>query len=61
MEASRNRNAQRSVRLLEEALTLLIAEKPYDKITVSDITRRADLNRGTFYRSFRTRCRFCAR
>ena len=49
VEAIRNRNAQRSVRLLEEALTLLIAEKPYDKITVSDITRRADLNRGTFY------------
>lgn len=54
MAATKNRNALRSIRLLEEALTLLIAEKPYDKITVTDITRRADLNRGTFYAHFQS-------
>ncbi|MGI6754880.1 MAG: TetR/AcrR family transcriptional regulator [Atopobiaceae bacterium] len=46
---ARNRNAERSIRLLQEAFVQLLAEKPYDKITVSDITRKADLNRGTFY------------
>lgn len=30
----------------------LLTTKPYDKITVSDITRKADLNRGTFYAHF---------
>lgn len=49
-----NRNAQRSVKLLEEAFTSLLTTKPYDKITVSDITRKADLNRGTFYAHFQS-------
>ena len=49
---ARNRNAERSIRLLEEAFVQLLAEKPYDKITVTDVTRRADLNRGTFYAHF---------
>ena len=52
MGKARNRNAQRSINLLEEALTSLLATKPYEKITVSDITRKADLNRGTFYAHF---------
>ena len=50
--AGRNRNAQRSVRMLREALLELLGEKPYDKITVTDVTRKADLNRGTFYAHF---------
>ena len=49
---ARNRNAERSIRLLEEAFVQLLAEKPYDKITVTDVTRQADLNRGTFYAHF---------
>lgn len=48
-EDTRNRNALRSKRLLKRAFSELLAEKPYDKITVTDITRRADLSRGTFY------------
>lgn len=47
-----NRNARRSIRLLKEAFLRLLAEKPYDQITVSDVTRTADLNRGTFYAHF---------
>lgn len=49
---AKNRNAQRSIKLLHAAFSELLAEKPYEKITVSDITRRADLSRGTFYAHF---------
>lgn len=48
----RNRNAERSVRLLETAFLQLLSEKPYEKITVTDVTSAADLNRGTFYAHF---------
>lgn len=45
----KNRNALRSKRLLAQALSELILEMPYSKITVAAIAKRADLNRGTFY------------
>lgn len=51
-ETKRNRNALRSRRMLIEAFSELLAEKPFEKITVADVTRRADLNRGTFYAHF---------
>lgn len=51
-DTKRNRNALRSQRLLKEAFSELLSEKPYGKITVADVTRRADLNRGTFYAHF---------
>lgn len=51
-EKGLNRNAQRSIRLLKEAFMELLAEKPYESITVSDVARKADLNRGTFYAHF---------
>lgn len=46
---TRNRNAERSRQLLQRAFSELLAEKPFDKITVTDITARADLSRSTFY------------
>lgn len=49
MEEKKNRNALRSIRLLEEAYLELLSEKDAEKISVTDVTRRADLNRGTFY------------
>lgn len=48
----KNRNAERSIRLLETSLARLLAEKPYEKITVTDVTTEAGLNRGTFYAHF---------
>lgn len=43
------KSAVRSRRLIRQAFTELLKEKPLDKITVADIVRRADINRGTFY------------
>lgn len=49
MAKAEYRSAQRSRRLINDALAELIKEKPLDKITVTDVVKRADLNRGTFY------------
>lgn len=52
VKRGRNRNAERSIRLLETAFVQLLSEKPYEKITVTDVTSVAGLNRGTFYAHF---------
>lgn len=51
-EVPLNRNAQRSLDLMERAFLTLVVQKPSDKITVADIAREAGLNRGTFYAHF---------
>lgn len=43
----------RTRQLLRDALVELIDEQGYEKITVQDITKRATLNRATFYLHFR--------
>ena len=43
------RSAIRSRRMIREAYTELLKEKDLSKITVTDIVKRADLNRSTFY------------
>ena len=43
------RNAVRSKTMIRQAFLELLQEKPYEKITVTDIAQRADLNRSTFY------------
>lgn len=43
------RSAVRSRRMIREAYTQLLKEKDLSKITVTDIVKRADLNRATFY------------
>lgn len=43
------RSAIRSRKMIREAFAELMNEKPIDKITVTDIVKKADLNRGTFY------------
>lgn len=45
----RYRSSLRSQRMLREAFVSLLPEKDVERITVTDVTRRADLNRGTFY------------
>lgn len=49
MKKAEYRNSTRSRKLICNALLELLNEKPLEKITVTDIANRADLNRGTFY------------
>lgn len=51
----KNRQTARSIKMLCDAFLELIIEKPYDKITISEITTRADLARSTFYAHFETK------
>jgi len=43
------KSAIRSRRLIRQAFADLMKEKKLEKITVTDIVKRADINRGTFY------------
>lgn len=43
------RSALRSRRLIRQAFLELLKEKPFEKITVTDIVNQADINRSTFY------------
>ena len=52
MAKAEYRSSLRSKRLIYEALADMLQEKPLEKITVSDLVRRADINRGTFYAHF---------
>ena len=45
------RNTQTRARI-KQALVELMGEKGFDALTVSDVTRRAGVNRGTFYLHF---------
>ena len=49
MAKAEYRSAIRSRKLINTALADLLQEKPLDKITVTDVVRRAEINRGTFY------------
>jgi AcrR family transcriptional regulator len=43
------KSAVRSRKLIRQAFVELMKEKDLEKITVTDIVTRADINRGTFY------------
>ena len=46
--------AYNTKKLFANTLKELLAEKPFDKITVSELTKRCGLNRQTFYYHFET-------
>jgi hypothetical protein len=48
-----NRQVQRTCSWILEAVLILMDEKPYYKITVSDIVEKAGIARQTFYRNFK--------
>ena len=49
MAKAEYKSAIRSKKLITDALVALLDEKTLDKITVTDIVKKADINRGTFY------------
>lgn len=49
MAKAEYRSAVRSRKLILSALVDLLQEKPLEKITVTDVVNRAQINRGTFY------------
>lgn len=48
-EKKEDRRVRRTRKLLLQALTRLMEEKPVKEITVKELTDLADMNRGTFY------------
>jgi AcrR family transcriptional regulator len=53
MQKSLNPSSIRSRQMMQDALLSLMQKKPYDKITITEITEEADLVRKTFYRHYR--------
>jgi AcrR family transcriptional regulator len=51
--ADNDRRVRRTRQILHDALTSLILEKGYERLTVQDILDRADVGRSTFYSHFR--------
>jgi len=48
-EKKEYRSAIRSRKLIRQAFYEVLKEKSFDKVTVTDIVKRADVNRSTFY------------
>lgn len=49
LKAPDDRRAVRTRKMIRNALSELIEEKGYNNISITDLTARADINRGTFY------------
>jgi AcrR family transcriptional regulator len=52
LDGSTDRRARRTRTLVNDALTDLILERGYDRVTVQDILDRADIGRSTFYNHY---------
>lgn len=50
-----NRQATRSRKMMQDALLNLLKEKPYQKISITEVNQRADLSRRTFYEHFESK------
>jgi AcrR family transcriptional regulator len=53
MATGDDRRSRRTRRLVTTAMTELLMERPFDRITVQAIIDRADIGRATFYHHFR--------
>lgn len=55
MEPYVDKRIQRSVKALKEAFLTCLEQKPFQEITISEIVRLANYNRGTFYAHFESK------
>jgi AcrR family transcriptional regulator len=55
-----DRRQRKSRAALQQALVRLIAEKPYEAITIEDVTEAADVARATFYAHYKDRAALLA-
>lgn len=46
------RNSLRSKKLMQDAMIALLKKKPLSEISVTDLVKKADINRGTFYNHY---------
>ena len=53
MQQQEDKRIRRTKKLLRQALTRLMQQKDFQSITVTDVVREADINRGTFYAHYR--------
>ncbi len=53
MTEREDKRVRRTKKLLRQALTRLMMQKEFQSITVTDVVREADINRGTFYAHYR--------
>ncbi len=53
MASREDKRVRRTKNLLRQALTRLMRQKEFQSITVTDVVREADINRGTFYAHYR--------
>lgn len=49
LKSEKDRRTIRTKKMIREALSELIEEKGFSNISITDLTSRADINRGTFY------------
>ena len=54
MARAEYRSALRSRTLIRNALLALMRDKSFDKITITEVARKANVNRGTFYAHFKS-------
>lgn len=55
MKISKNPSVIRSQQWLYNSLVILMKEKPFDSISIGEITKNAELDRATFYRNFNSK------
>lgn len=55
MEDYLDKRVQRSKAAIKEAFLTLLYKKPFEQITISEIVKKANYNRGTFYANFKTK------